>query len=40
VRIHRELKELLHREVDIVSEKYLLPRLKTAIEKDLEIIAA
>jgi predicted nucleotidyltransferase len=40
VRMHRELEELLHREVDIVSEKYLHPRLRTSIEKDLKIIAA
>lgn len=40
VRIHRELSELLNRKVDIVSEKYLHPRMKEAIEKDLKIIAA
>jgi len=37
VKIHRELEELLGRKVDIVSEKYLHPRLKDSIEKDLEI---
>ena len=40
VRMHRELSELLNRKVDIVSEKYLHPRLKASIEKDLKIIAA
>lgn len=40
VRIHRELSELLHRKVDIVSEKYLHPRMKEAVQKDLKIIAA
>jgi len=39
VRIHRELSELLNRKVDIVSEKYLHPRMKEAIQKDLQIIA-
>lgn len=39
-RMHRELSELLGREVDIVSEKYLHPRIKAAVERDLEIIAA
>lgn len=40
VKMHRELEELLNRRVDIVSEKYLHPRLKNAIKKDLKIIAA
>lgn len=40
VRIHRELSELLNRKVDVVSEKYLHPRLKEAVQKDLKIIAA
>jgi predicted nucleotidyltransferase len=40
VRIHRELSELLNRKVDIVSEKYLHPRMREAIRKDLKIIAA
>lgn len=40
VRIHRELSELLNRKVDIVSEKYLHPRMKEAVQKDLKIIAA
>ena len=40
VRMHRELEELLNRKVDIVSEKYLHPRLRASIEKDLKIIAA
>lgn len=40
VKIHRELSELLQRKVDIVSEKYLHPRLKEAVQKDLVIIAA
>lgn len=40
VRIHRELSELLNRKVDVVSEKYLHPRLKGAVQKDLKIIAA
>ena len=40
VRMHRELEELLSRKVDIVSEKYLHPRLRASIEKDLKIIAA
>ena len=39
VRIHRELSELLNRKVDIVSEKYLHPRIKEAIREDLKIIA-
>jgi len=40
VRIHRELSELLNRKVNIVSEKYLHPRMKEAVQKDLKIIAA
>jgi predicted nucleotidyltransferase len=40
VRIHRELSELLNRKVDIVSEKYLHPRFREAVQKDLKIIAA
>lgn len=40
IRIHRELSELLNRKVDIVSEKYLHPRMREAIRKDLKIIAA
>ena len=39
-RMHRELSALLGRKVDIVSEKFLHPRLKEAIEKDLKILAA
>ena len=38
-RMHRELSELLERKVDIVSEKYLHPRMKAAVEQDLETIA-
>ena len=38
VRMHRELEELLSRKVDIVSEKYLHPRIRASIEKDLKII--
>ncbi|MCI4648968.1 nucleotidyltransferase family protein [Phaeodactylibacter sp.] len=37
-RMHRELSELLDREVDIVSEKYLDPRIKPEVEQDLKII--
>lgn len=40
VRINRELSELLNRKVDIVSEKYLHPRMKEAVKKDLKIIIA
>lgn len=39
VRMHRELGELLHRKVDIVTEKSLHPSFKTQVEKDLQIIA-
>ncbi|MDZ4725865.1 MAG: nucleotidyltransferase family protein [Leptospira sp.] len=38
VRMHRELSELLHRKVDIVTEKALHPAFKPYIEKDLQII--
>jgi predicted nucleotidyltransferase len=40
VRIHRELSELLNRKVDVVSEKYLHPRMREAVQKDLKILAA
>ncbi len=39
VRMHRELGELLHRKVDIVTEKALHPSFKPYVEKDLQIIA-
>ena len=39
VRMHRELEELLHRKVDIVTEKSLHPSFKPYVERDLQIIA-
>ena len=39
-KIHRELGEKLNRKIDIVTEKYLHPRLKASIQKDLKILAA
>lgn len=39
VRMHRELAELLHRKVDIVTENSLHPALRREVENDLQIIA-
>ncbi len=39
VRMHRELSALLHRKVDIVTEKSLHPAFRPSIEKDLQMIA-
>ena len=36
----RELKELLGRPVDIVTEKSLLPKMRASVAKDLKIILA
>ena len=38
VRYKQELEELLRKKVDLVSYKYLRPRLKSYIDEDLQII--
>lgn len=38
VRYKQELEELLGRKVDLVTYKYLRPRLKSYIDRDLQII--
>ncbi len=40
VRYKQDLEELLGRKVDLVTYKYLQPRLKAYIDKDLQIIYA
>jgi predicted nucleotidyltransferase len=36
----RELKEILGRPVDIVTDKSLLPAMRPSVERDLKIILA
>lgn len=40
VRYKQELEELLGRKVDLVTYKYLRPRLKSYIDQDMQIIYA